>query len=56
MPAKNISLTDETIARVKRLDREQMPSLSALVERLLVAELDRIEAAARRPRRREKIA
>lgn len=48
MATKNVSLSDQTLARVKKLDREQMPSFSALVERLLVRELDRLDAASAR--------
>jgi len=53
MATKNISISEETLARVKKLDREQMPSFSRLVEELLVRELDRIEQGRpqRRPRR-----
>lgn len=45
---KNISLQPETLARLKKLTREEMPTLSGLVQRLLDRELDRIEKARER--------
>jgi predicted CopG family antitoxin len=48
MATKNVNLRDETIARLKGLTREEMPSLSALVDRLLTRELDRLDAARER--------
>ena len=49
---KNISLPPDVVERLQHLTREEMPSLSALVTKLLTRELDEIDAA--RARRQKK--
>lgn len=44
MTTRNISIPDDVDARVRALSREEMPSFSGLVTRLLVRELDRVDA------------
>jgi len=48
MPTRNISIPAEVDARLRTLTREEMPSFSKLVTRLLTRELDRIDAARER--------
>jgi len=43
MATRNISIPDDVDARLRRLTREEMPTLSQLVTRLLVKELDRLD-------------
>jgi predicted CopG family antitoxin len=52
MTTRNISIPDEVDARLRALSREEMPSFSGLITRLLVRELDRLDAA--RARRAQK--
>ena len=49
---RNVSIPEEVAERLRKLTREEMPSLSRMVTRLLERELDRLDAA--RARKQEK--